>query len=818
MSKRVLMLALFTLIAACGQAPSGGQGEITSQLGNMQQLPGYFDLYWDNSKGRLIIRIDDFDEPFLYQSSMARGVGSNDLGLDRGQLGSTRVVEFQRSGPKVLLIEDNLDYRAQSDNADEQAAVEESFARSVVWGFEALGEKDGSVYVDATDFLIRDAHRIAARLAASDEGAFKPDASRSAIYMPNTKAFPDNSEIEAIVTFTGQATGPWLRTVTPDAESFSVHLHHSFIRLPDDNYVPLAFESRSGFGGRSFQDYATPVGDPLVATFASRHRLEKKDPTAAVSEAVVPIVYYVDRGAPEPIRTALMEGTAWWNQAFEAAGYRDAFQVELLPEDADPMDVRYNVIQWVHRSTRGWSYGGGITDPRTGEIMKGKVTLGSLRVRQDYLIAEGLMAPYDDEEKPDVPMEMALARIRQLAAHEVGHTLGIQHNMAASTQGRTSVMDYPHPLIQFDENGNINLDEAYDVGIGEWDKRVIQYGYQDFPDDADDQAGRDQIMADTIGSGIVYVSDGDSRAIGSAHPLGNLWDNGADSIVELEHLLRVRAYAMGRFSERNIRPGRPMATLEEVLVPIYLIHRFQLIAVGKLVGGHEFNYAMRGDGQDISTPVSPDRQREAIAALLNTISPAALRVPENVLRLIPPRPPGHPKSRETFPSDTGKVFELFGAVQSAASLTLEVMLEPSRAARMIASRARNATSPGFDELTGDLLRATWFASPQSGIDGEIQRQTNNLVLEKLMMLAVNNEADAQVRAIVLDAINQLDDWLAPRAASENDSAWRAHYGFARFQIEQMRNDPSSVEQIAPVTVPPGEPIGTTNMGSTLDWY
>lgn len=818
MSKRALLLALCTLMTACGQAPSSGQEDINSQVGGMQQLPGYFDLYWDESKGRLIIRVDDFDESFLYVSSMARGVGSNDLGLDRGQLGDEKVVRFLRSGPKILLIEDNLDYRARSDNVDEQAAVAESFARSVIWGFESLGEKDGSVYIDATDFMIRDAHRIAARLASSNEGTFKADTSRSAIYLPNTKAFPDNSEVEAIVTFTGEATGPWLRTVTPDAESFSVHLHHSFIRLPDDNYVPLAFESRSGFGGSRFQDYATPVGESLQAAFASRHRLEKKDPTAAVSEAVEPIVYYVDRGAPEPIRTALMEGTAWWNQAFEAAGYKDAFQVALLPEDADPMDVRYNVIQWVHRSTRGWSYGGGITDPRTGEIMKGKVTLGSLRVRQDYLIAEGLMAPYDDEEKPDIPMEMALARIRQLAAHEVGHTLGIQHNMAASTQGRTSVMDYPHPLIQFDDDGNINLDEAYAVGIGEWDKRVILYGYQDFPDDADDQSGREQIMAETIDSGIVYVSDGDSRPISSAHPLGNLWDNGADSIAELKHLLQVRAYAMGRFSERNIRPGRPMATLEEVLVPIYLIHRFQLIAVGKLVGGHEFNYAMRGDGQDISSPVSPDRQREAIEALLNTISPAVLRVPENVLRLIPPRPPGHPKSRETFPTDTGKVFELFGAAQSAASLTLEVMLEPSRAARMIATRARNSTSPGFDELTDDLLRATWFASHQSGIDGEIQRSTNTLALERLMMLAVNADADAQVRAIALDAINQLDDWLAPRSASENDSAWRAHYGFGRFQIGQMRNDPSSVEQIEPVTVPPGEPIGTTNMGTTPDWF
>lgn len=812
MNRHVSTLLISLVLAACGQSP-GTPPDLASQLATYDHLPGYFDLYWDESGGRLIVAIDEIDTPLLYQSSLARGVGSNDLGLDRGQLGATRVVRFSQSGPKVLMIEKNLDYRAQSDDADEVAAVDESFAQSVVWGFESLGEVDGRVYVDATEFLIRDAHRIGPRLAAQGEGTYQPDASRSAIYLPNTKAFPDNSEMEAIVTFTGQPTGPWLRTVTPDAESFSVHLHHSFVRLPDDNYEPLPFEARSGFFGGTFQDYATPVGDPLRVSFARRHRLEKKDPAAAVSEAVEPIVYYVDRGAPEPIRSALLDGAAWWNQAFEAAGYRNAFQVELLPAGADPMDVRYNMIQWVHRSTRGWSYGGGVTDPRTGEIIKGKVTLGSLRVRQDYLIAEGLLAPYGNEERPDIPMEMALARIRQLSAHEVGHTLGIQHNMAASTQNRASVMDYPHPLIRINDDGSINLDEAYGVGIGEWDKRVIMYGYQDFPDDTDAQAGRDAIMAETISQGFVFVSDADSRPVSSAHPLGNLWDNGEDAIAELEHLLNVRATALSKFSVANIRPGRPLATLEEVLVPIYLIHRFQLIATGKFVGGHYFSYNMRGDGQAPSTPVSPDRQRQAIAALLRTLSPEVLRIPEHITEMIPPRPPGYPKSRETFPTGTGKIFEPIGAAESAAALTLDVLLEPSRAARMVASSARNATMPGFNELADDLLRATWFANQRDGIDAEIQRAVSNLALERLMMLAADESADGQVRAIALDTIGRLDDWLTPRASSENNPGWRAHYRFGRHRIDVLRNDPSQIEQIEAVTVPPGEPIG-----STLDWH
>jgi len=802
---RILLIVSLFLAAACDSVPADGSRDVFSELNSFEHMPGYYDLYWDNAKGRLLIDVGKLNEQFLYQASLARGVGSNDLGLDRGQLGATRVVEFERSGPKILLVQHNLDYRAGTDNPDELNAVDESFARSVIWGFEILGERDGSILIDATDFLIRDAHRITARLARSEEGEFRPDAARSAIYMPNTKAFPDNSEVEAIVTFIGQATGPWLRTVTPDSESFSVHLHHSFIRLPDDNFDPVPFDARSGFYGIDFLDYATPVGDSLQVSFAERHRLEKKDPDAEVSEAVEPIIYYMDRGAPEPIRSALMDGTAWWNQAFEAAGYKDAFQVRLLPEDADPMDVRYNIVQWVHRSTRGWSYGGGITDPRTGEIMKGKVTLGSLRVRQDYLIAQALLAPFDDQEKPDAMMEMALARIRQLAAHEVGHTLGLGHNMAASTQGRASVMDYPHPLIKFDEEGNLDLSDAYDADIGEWDSRAITWGYQDFPEGTDDQAGRDQIIADTIDAGFVYVADSDARAVGSAHPLGNLWDNGADAIEELNHLLNVRAFALGRFSENNIRPGESMATLEEVLVPLYLLHRHQLIAVGKFVGGHEFNYAMRGDGQATSTPVPADRQREAIAALINTLSPAVLRVPENVLQLIPPRPPGNPKSRETFPTSTGKIFEPIGAAQSAASLTLEVLLDPNRAARMIASSARNVTAPGFDELTDDLLRASWYASQLSGIDAELQRTTNNLVLERLMLLAINKGADSQVRAIALDAVNRLDDWLSQRAS--NDSGWRAHYAFGRYQIEQMRTDPASIQEIMPVITPPGEPIG-----------
>jgi hypothetical protein len=636
MNQRAWVLLVALLAAAPGHAREPAAGDIADQLRRMQAIDGFVDMYWDDATGRLLLAIEAFDTDVLYQSSLARGVGSNDLGLDRGQLGATRIVRFERSGPKVLLVQENLRYRARSDDPAEREAVRESFARSVLWGFESLGTVRGATIVDATAFFLRDAHDIGRRLAEAGEGGFQVDASRSAIYLPRTKGFPDNSEIEAIVTFTGKPEGEWLPTVAPDASQFSVHLHHSFVRLPGPGYEPLPYDPRAGVIGleydeSGFVDYATPIGDPITVAFARRHRLEKRDPRAAVSEAVEPIVYYVDRGAPEPIRTALLEGARWWNQAFEAAGYRNAFRVELLPEGADPMDVRYNVIQWVHRATRGWSYGASVVDPRTGEIIKGHVTLGSQRIRQDYLLAEGLLAPYDGEDVPGAMLEMALARIRQLSAHEVGHTLGFEHNFAASTQDRASVMDYPFPLVRIDERGELDLSDAYDAGIGEWDARAVLYAYQDFPPGVDAVAERRRILDETIASGLKYVADQHARGVGTAHPDGNLWDNGADAVAELERLLGVRELALERFGERNLRAGRPLASLEDVLVPVYLLHRYQLQAVGKLVGGQHFTYAARGDGQPAARPVAPERQRAAIEALLGTLSPDVLRLPDELL-------------------------------------------------------------------------------------------------------------------------------------------------------------------------------------------
>jgi len=790
-------------------SPALGQAlpSITDKTNGMDLRDGFLPLYWDAAAGTLWLEIPQTDADLLYLVSLPAGIGSNDIGLDRSQPGGERIVRFERVGPRVLLVEQNTRYRAETGNAAERRAVEESFARSVLWGFTVAAEQGGRVLVDATDFALRDAHGVIGALRRARQGDYRLDATRSALYLPRTRGFPRNSEIEVTLTFTADNPGAWVREVTPTPEAVTVRERHSFVALPEPGYAPRRSDPRAGFFGIDYADYATPIDAPVVQRFIARHRLAKRDPRARVSEPVRPIVYYLDPGVPEPVRAALLDGARWWDQAFEAAGYRHAFRVEMLPDTADPMDVRYNVIQWVHRATRGWSYGSSITDPRTGEIIKGHVNLGSLRVRQDFLIALGLLAPYargDEDARP--ARDMALARIRQLSAHEVGHTLGLAHNYIASAQGRASVMDYPHPLATLGRDGRIDLSDAYAAGIGAWDKVAVTWGYQDFPDGTDEARALDGILADARGRGLTFLTDQDARPAGSAHPRTHLWDNGPDAAAELTRVLAVRRAALQRLGENAVRRGAPLATIEETLVPLYLHHRYQTEAAVKLVGGVTYAYALRGDGQPPHGPVPAAAQLAALDAVLGTLDPAALALPRRLLATIPPRPYTYGAHRELFDRWTGLTFDAVSPAAAAAGMSVALLLHEQRAARLVEQHALDPALPGLETVIDRLVDRAFDSRSADPYEAEIQRVVQRAVADGLQRLAGEAEMP-QARAAAALALRQ----LAARAetmADQADAAARAHFTALAEDVRRyVARGYEPAERRGPPAPPPGAPIG-----------
>tara|TARA_Y100000739_G_scaffold100033_1_gene85750 strand:+ start:413 stop:2860 length:2448 start_codon:yes stop_codon:yes gene_type:complete len=779
-------------------------------VSNFEIKEGFLNFYWDENKGKVYLEINNLNQEIIYVNYLSAGVGSNDLGLDRGQIGGTRIIKFIKMGPKILMVQPNYKYRAVSNNKEEIKSVEDAFAKSALWGFNIIANEKNKYLIDISDFVIRDSHRVSQRLTQRKQGSFKVDNKASSFDISNSKNFPLNSELEAFITFKGVAKGSWLRSVSPDAESFSVRTRHSFVKLPDEGYTPRKFDPRAGYGAMTFYDYASPIENDLHVKYIRRHRLIKKYPNQKISEAVDPIIYYLDRGVPEPVKSALIEGASWWNEAFEAAGFKNAFQIKVLPEGADMLDVRYNVIQWVHRSTRGWSYGSSVVDPRTGEIIKGHVSLGSLRVRQDYLIAEGLLRPYTKENENDLMKEMAIKRLRQLSAHEVGHTIGLSHNFISSARNRKSVMDYPHPLILFSDN-KVDLSKAYDHGIGDWDKLAINWGYRQFETNEEGQLNK--ILQDGYKEDIYFISDQDSRPLGSAHPRSHLWDNGFDASDELNRMLTVRRHILDNFFDNAIKLGEPMSSIEEVLVPMYLLHRYQIEAAAKVVGGLEYNYALKGDGQLVTKMLTRDHQVKALKSLLNSIHPKNLSLPEKLIQLIPPRAFGYPRTRETFKSRTGLTFDYLAAAETATNLTLKMLFNPERASRLLILKARDInTQPGLSYVMSEIINETILKERMdkndkynlSNIELEISKMVNHSVLNHLFMLANSKNTHQEVNARIYYAIKNIKKELEQKNPKEH------HYHYLSDKIEKFLSGEIDIQYPEELKPPDGSPIGSYN--------
>ncbi|MGB0834594.1 MAG: zinc-dependent metalloprotease [Psychrobium sp.] len=786
-------LALSTLLSTLSLGAFAAKFDDKTK--NLTAKKGLFTLYGGKNSSSMLLSVDKLEQPFIYVTSLMQGVGSNDIGLDRGQIGQSRLVQFERYGEQIVLRQLNTDYRAYTNNPSEELALTQAFAESILYRFDIVAKQGKRFLIDVSKFSKQDFHGIASSLARSNQGSYSLDNSRSVINWGQSKSFPRNTELSSIVTFKGKPKGYYLSSVTPDARYVSIKFRHSFVALPEAGYEPRQFHPYSGYFSFGFDDYSQPIDKPLTQRYITRHRLQFDN----AGKVVKPITYYLDPGVPEPVRGALLDGARWWKSAFEKAGLHNAYEVKMLPADADPLDVRYNVIQWVHRSTRGWSYGSSVVDPRTGEILKGHVTLGSLRVKQDYLIASGLLAgqAYSNQRA----QEMALARIRQLSAHEVGHTLGIAHNFAASTNDRASVMDYPHPLITL-ENNKIGVHDAYGVGMGLWDDYTVTYGYGNLSD-AQLKALRDKTMA----SGLKFISDSEARAASGSNPWAHLWDNGKYADQELSRLMKIRNKALTNLNKSILDESQAQSDLREALVPIYLLHRFQVTAANKIIAGVDFNYALRDEALT-QQPVDGKWQRKALVSVLSTLNSQYLVFPEQLLSKLPAKSYGTYNSRESASSQMGRQFDPLSLGEASARHSLNTLLNSARINRLMVQHAQNTKQLSAEELIDALVSATIEASEDyedKGLVWLTTQRTNAVVIEQLLKLLHSNGLSVEAQQMVSTKVNELQKSLAKKGKRQNTSLKR-HFAWLAQELASGIKDSKHKVINQPAKMPPGSPI------------